>query len=71
MAKNLYMLECPVSSEYDTETRATGKKISYIRLLPLDYFAQSPDKKEIKNETNGTTFVTYKTNNPRLFWTAP
>lgn len=62
MAKNLYILQCPVSSEYDSETNAPGKTISYIELLPLDYFNQLPDKKE----TNG--MVIYKTNNQKLFW---
>ena len=71
MAKNLYMLECPVNSEYDMETREQGKKISYIALLPLDYFKQSPDKTENTNKQNGTTFIRYKTNNPTTFWQTP
>lgn len=65
MAKNLYMLECPVNSQYDTETNAPGKVLSYIRLLPLDYFDQKPDRKEI----NG--YIFYKTNNPKTFWQTP
>jgi len=71
MAKNLYRLECPVSSEYDTETRVAGKKIAYVDLLPLDYFKQGPDKSEFTNQTNQTTFINYNTNNPAAFWTAP
>jgi hypothetical protein len=65
MAKNLYMLECPVNSQYDTETNSPGKVVSYIRLLPLDYFDQKPDKKE----SNG--YIFYKTNNPKTFWQTP
>jgi len=65
MAKNLYMLECPVNSQYDTETNAPGKVISYIRLIPLDYFDQIPDKRE----SNG--YIFYKTNNPKTFWQTP
>ena len=68
MAKNLYMLECPVSSRYDTETKAEGKEILYVKLIPLDYFDQSPDKKEKTNEKTGTKYINYKTNNPGLFW---
>lgn len=66
MAKNLYILECPLNSEYNMETMEAGKVISYIRLLPLDYFNQLPDKVE----SNGplTKFVYYKTNNPQVFW---
>lgn len=71
MAKNLYKLECPVSSEYDIETRAQGKQITYVQLLPLEYFKQKPDKVESTNKNNGTTFIYYKTNNPTLFWQAP
>lgn len=71
MAKNLYILECPVNSEYDTETRKQGKAITYIQLLPLDYFKQLPDKTESTNEKTGTTVIKYKTNNPTLFWEAP
>jgi hypothetical protein len=71
MAKNLYRLECPVSSEYDMETRTAGKKIVYVDLLPLDYFNQKPDRSESTNVSNQTTFINYNTNNPALFWAAP
>jgi hypothetical protein len=71
MAKNLYLLECPVNSEYDLETREAGKNISYIQLLPLDYFRQSPDKTESTNTNDKTTLIKYKTNNPCSFWQAP
>jgi len=66
MAKNLYLLECPVNSEYNLETKEPGKVATYIRLLPLDYFDQSPDKFEM-----GTTILKYNTNNPALFWQKP
>lgn len=69
MAKNLYLLECPLNSQYDMETMDSGKTITYIRLLPLDYFNQSPDRTE-SNGTN-TKMVFYKTNNPTLFWQKP
>jgi hypothetical protein len=70
MAKNLYMLECATSSEYDYESRARGKTLRYVRLLPLDYFRQGPDKQE-SEDRSGTKWVIYKTNNPSLFWEAP
>jgi hypothetical protein len=70
MAKNLYRLECPISSEYDTETREPGKVINYVQLLPLEYFKQKPDKTESLNPT-GTSYITYVTNNPNAFWAAP
>jgi hypothetical protein len=68
MAKNLYMLECPASSEYNMETSSEGKTYNYIRLLPLDYFEQNPDKEEDKREKSNTTWITHKTNNPNVFW---
>ena len=70
MAKNLYRLECPASSEYDTETGAPGKQINYIDLLPLDYFKQ-PTKSDWTNPNSKTTQIFYYTNNPAYFWQAP
>ena len=70
MAKNLYRLECPVSSTYDLETRALGKECDFVQLLPLDYFKQKPDKTDNDYGKNGR-FVNYKTNNPVLFWAIP
>lgn len=67
MAKNLYMLECPVVSDFDTETNYNDKipeqkkVVEYIKLLPLDYFKQTPDK----------IGSCYNTNNPKLFWEKP
>ena len=68
MAKNLYILESPASSEYNMETSSKDKKFNYIRLLPLDYFEQSPNKTEEKVEKSNTIWITYKTNNPKVFW---
>lgn len=71
MAKNLYILECPTNSEYNMETRESGRIYSYIQLLPLDYYQQSPDKTEKKDEKTKTTWTIFKTNNPKLFWQTP
>ena len=68
MAKNLYILECLSTSEYNMETSAEGKTFNYIKLLPLDYFEQTPDKTEEKGEKSNSLWITYKTNNPILFW---
>ena len=67
MAKNLYRLECPVSSRYDTETAVAGKQLSYLQLVPLDALNQQGGKSESPMVTR-TSFVT---NNPDLFWTKP
>lgn len=71
MAKNLYRLETPVTSEYDTETWKKDKKVSYVELLPLDAIEQTPQKREETNTETGTNFIYYRTNNPNLFWAKP
>lgn len=71
MAKNLYRIQCPISSEYDTETWEKGKKVSYVELLPLDAYNQTPKFSESTNTKSGVTFINYKTNNPKAFWTNP
>jgi len=72
MSKNLYVLECPVSSEYDTETQAQGKNIEYVQLLPLEYFKNKPENKgSSTNNQPKVTFTKYVTNNPTTFWAAP
>ncbi len=71
MAKNLYMLECPVYSSFDLETQIPGKVVEYVRLLPLDYFNQKPDVQKLDKDKNHSTLIRYLTNNPRLFWKCP
>ncbi len=71
MAKNLYRLETPLVSEYNTETWNKGKEVTYVELLPLDGIEQTPQKKEVTNHETGVKFIYYKTNNPNLFWTNP
>lgn len=71
MAKNLYMLQCNVNSEYDAESYGNNKVITMITLLPLDYFKQTPVRSEFNNKEVSTTFIHYKTNNPALFWQVP
>ena len=71
MAKNLYLLECPMTSEYDTETKQEGKLTRYMELVPLDYFNKSLEKNESMNNETKRKWETYKTNNPNVFWEAP
>ena len=71
MSKNLYILECPASSEYNMETSSEGKTYNYIKLIPLDYYEQEPHKAEEKGEKSNTIWIHYKTNNPNLFWEQP
>jgi hypothetical protein len=71
MAKNLYVMECPINSEYDSETKKVGKTISYIKLIPLDYHKESLIKEISTNRETQTTIITYWTNNPNIFWQTP
>ena len=71
MAKNLYRLQTPLISEYDTETWKSGKEVTYVELIALDGIEQTPQKKEQTNNSTGVKFTYYKTNNPNLFWTKP
>jgi hypothetical protein len=65
LAKNLYWFETPLSSEYDYESRAPGKKIDYVRLYPNGY---SPFGKGDMIYSFGTSYVTTSAN---FFWQAP
>lgn len=71
MAKNLYRLQTPLVSEYDSETWKNVKEITYVELLPLDGIEQTPQKSESINNQTKVNFTYYKTNNPNLFWTKP
>ena len=68
MAKNLYRVYSPLRNEYDYETRAKDKTITYISLLPVEYFKQSPDKSVDTNKNTGLTVERYRTNNTEAFW---
>ena len=71
MAKNLYRIESPLSSEYNAETWEKGKEYIYVELLPLDGIEQTPQKKDTTYQESGTRFINYKTNNPDIFWAKP
>lgn len=69
MAKNLYRIECPINSQYDSETFISQNTFEMIELLPLDAYNQ-------KNENYFNTqmnihFISNKTNNPSIFWAKP
>ena len=59
MAKNLYKLETPLVSEYNTESFEKGKIINYVQLIST---VDSPIK---------SNHLVYFTHNPTLFWAKP
>ncbi len=71
MAKNLYRFDCPLNSVFDYETKSKGKKLSYVELLPLDGYSQTPKVRTEKSEKSGLTYEFFKTNNPVDFWAKP
>jgi hypothetical protein len=71
MTKNLYRVYSPQRNEYNYETRDKNKTITYISLLPLEYFKQSPDKSEDTNKNTNFTIERYRTNNADAFWKIP
>jgi hypothetical protein len=71
MAKNLYRMECPVSSQYNYETPLSGGNAVYVELLPRDGLNQSPQKTEQVLKDVNFTYIHYVTNNPDIFWRAP
>jgi hypothetical protein len=71
MSKNLYLLECPVNSEYNTETIEPNKTVEYVDLIPLDYFDKSLSDKTTTDTKSGYKMIKHKTNNSGYFWQAP
>lgn len=75
MAKNLYRLQCPVSSEYDYETIEEGKSQLYLELVPQDSSEQQVTQSTNKDTDFGTSGKSrnkyYTTSNPQLFWAKP
>ena len=67
MAKNLYRLECPLMSEYDTETRKDGKVVKYVKLLSTD----DQDNNIEGSKSKRNKLVVYKTNDSSFFWQRP
>jgi hypothetical protein len=69
MAKNLYILESPINSEFDYETKAKGKVIQFVYLNPLDFIGKKQREKNIKQDSLNYEFKF--TNNPNIFWISP
>ncbi len=70
MAKNLYKLCTPLYSQYNYQTTGCNNTIAYIYLLPFDAL-QGQNKTEFFDKGKNTTFISYNTNNPAVFWKAP
>ncbi len=69
MAKNLYRIQAPVLSAYNTETAQSNPSLAYIELVPLDGLNQKHIDES--TNTNGDKRIFYVTNNPDSFWAKP
>lgn len=70
MAQHIYRMICPVNSEYNSQTRADGKLIQYVELLPSGSIDPLTDGFETSVHKNYQV-ITYHTNNDLLFWQKP
>jgi len=70
MAEHLYRMICPLNSEYNSQTRAGGKLIRYVELLPVGSIDPAIDMFETSVH-NDYEVVTYHTNNNKVFWQQP
>ena len=68
MAKNLYKLECAVSSEYDYETPGENKARQYITLIPG---SKAPAANIEKDSHGMEKYTEYFTTDPKVFWKLP
>ena len=73
MAKNLYRLECPLISEYDTETRSDGKIVKYVKLLSIVDDQNNDIESSTHKGKKATVYKTnvYETNDSSFFWQKP
>ncbi|WP_073229526.1 TPR end-of-group domain-containing protein [Pedobacter caeni] len=65
MSKNLYWIQVSTKSEWNLETSAVEKKVSYINLYPSQYTTLKGLKVSSGN------LIKYATNDPAYFWQAP
>lgn len=70
MAEHLYRMICPLSSEYNSQTREKGKLMSYVELLPANSAKPGLDMFE-SQDTDKEKVVNYHTSNDLLFWKKP
>lgn len=68
MAKNLYKLECPASSEYDYETPGDGKTRAYVQLVPG---STTSTPVTVSNKQGQVAYVLYRTGDVKAFWAPP
>ncbi len=71
MSKNLFRLECSISSKFNCEST---KEINYIELIPKGYISKERLITKLKLallSLYGYKIVTYYTSNPDFFWERP
>ena len=72
MAKNMFRMICPLNSEFNSQTRTSGKVMHYVELLPVGSKDPVVDGFETNvNPKSGVQVITYHTNNDLFFWKNP
>jgi hypothetical protein len=69
MAKNLYRIQAPAVSLYNTETASSHPTLEYVQLVPVKGLNQT-HKAEMVTDS-GDKRIFYVTNNPDVFWAKP
>jgi len=70
MVEHLYRFISPVNNGFSSETRESGKTITYIELLPSK--SKKPTSGTFESHAaNGIQVITIHTNNPLIFWEKP
>jgi len=70
MAQHLYRVICPLNSEWNSQTRVSGKTLEYVELLPYGSKEPGIDGFETKKHQNYLV-ISYHTNDDLLFWQKP
>lgn len=68
MAKNLYKLQCPATSEFDFETPIKDKNRVYINLVPGNEMREHYTS---ARRDGMNTYTQYYSSNPTAFWAPP
>jgi hypothetical protein len=71
MAKNLYILYTPLSSEYGYETKEAAHKVSYVYLLPPNHPVKPPFMVEKYRSYLSKSATLYTIYNEQQFWQQP
>jgi len=71
MAKNLYMLYTPLSSEFGYESKTSNTPVTYVYLYPRNHPGKIETKSEVFRHYIGKNATVYRITNAEEFWKKP